>query len=460
VSAVDLALTTDLAPVVDEERWRRATTARPGDPLIALLERARAQSDDLTGHAVDRILAAIPVYREVVSREDLWLSVSRNLDLNLLVLAERRDVDAAELTVRAALGARRASAGLPVSDVLRAYRVGYLVLWEGLTRLARLEGHGAVDRLLEDAARIWELLDRISSAVADSYRERLARQDLDLRRRSLRLVAGIERYPDERDRTEALARELGLDAAGTFVVGVCNGHVRPFEAGGTVVAEQPDRTVVVLQPLTGMRSGETTLAQRFADEGVAAGIGLARHGLAGARRSLVEAQIAHRAAVDVDGPVCWRDRWFTCLAFESAASLEPLVGDAVAELRRSPDTAATIAALLAANGNVSAAARALHVHANTVAYRLQRLRDVSGLDARGPGGLLAAHLAYALAQRRSVDDLHLGRLANPAPDPAPVDPALWNPTNPTPGSLGSDEGRHGIAPEHVDVTTPRAGAQT
>lgn len=390
----------DLAPVIDDARWR-AATATDHDPLVPLLRRARERSEVLTERAVERITASVPAYAEAVSREDLWLSVNRNLDLNLLVLAERRDADVVELTARAALGARRAASGVPISDLLRAFRVGYVVLWEGLTELAQLEGRGAVDRLLEDAGRIWELLDRISSAVADSYREASSRRDLDTRRRSLALIAGLERYPVDRDRLEADARQLGLDVNGPFVAAVCDGHLRDLGRGGCLIAEQPDRTVVLLQPAAGARSGEAVLAERLQRSGVTGiGVGLAAHGLAGAGRSLAEAQRCHRGAVELGVDLLsWRRDWFHCLVLEAAPSLEPLVGDVVAELKRSPDALETVTELLAANGNLSAAARQLHLHANTVAYRLQRLQDASGLDVRGSGGLLEAQLALALAER-------------------------------------------------------------
>lgn len=406
----------DLAPVVDDETWLDAVR-RTDDPLVPAIRTARERGTELTDRAVERIVASIPAYADAIPADDLWLSVSRNLDLNLLVLVERRDITPAELAARAALGERRARAGLPISDLLRAFRVGYLVLWDGLREAAQAQGRDAVDRLLEEAGRIWDLLDRISSAVAERHRETLARQDVDTRRRSLALVAGVGRYPDERDTTEAHARDLGLDTHGPFVAAVCDGHVHRPGTGGCVVAEQPDRTVVLLQPTSGARSGEALLEARLREQGVTGiGLGLAAHGLAGARRSLAEAQRMHRCARELGrDALSWREGWFTCLVHEAAASLEPLVGDAVAELGTSADAAGTVAELLAANGNLSAAARRLHLHPNTVAYRLQRLRQASGLDVREPGGLLKAQLALALADRGTASTVEVHDHAGPSP---------------------------------------------
>ena len=392
----------DLRPVIDEGRWERATAAASDNPLLPLLQRARDRAEVLTDRAVERIIASIPSYADekLVSREDLWLSVRRNLDLNLLVLAEHRDLNVGELSARATLGARRAQAGLAVSDLLRAFRVGYLVLWEGLTEVARDVGPETVNQLLDDAGRIWECLDRISNAVAEAYRETLVRRDVDLRRRALAFVAGLEGYPSDADETAGLARALGLDPGGPFVAAVCSEHITGLTELGAIVAEQPDRTVVVLQPGTGARLGETQLRTRIADAAPSAvGLGTTGHGLEGAKRSLAEASRAQRTAAAMGARfVCWRDNWFECLVSESRTSVEPLVADAVAELRRSEEAVETLGALVAENGNLTGAARRLHLHPNTVAYRVQRLKEISGLDVRAENGLLMAQLALALVR--------------------------------------------------------------
>lgn len=393
----------DLRPVIDDERWQRAVErATNDDALLPLLLRARDRAEDLTDRAVARIVASIPVYADegIVSRDDLWLSVSRNLDLNLLVLAEHRDLSDEELHARAALGARRAQAGLAVSDLLRAFRVGYLVLWEGLTEVARDVGPATVNQLLDDAGRIWECLDRISNAVAESYREALFRRDVDLRRRALAFVAGLETYPDGAADTEAAARALGIDPSAPLVAAVCGEHIAGFADHGAVVADQPDRTVVILQPGTGSRFGEAQLQARLQEAlPSAAGIGTVATGLEGARRSLSEASRAFRVAQATGGGVvCWRDGWFECLVHEARASVEPLVAEAAEELRRSEDGIETLEAVVTENGNLTAAARRLHVHPNTVAYRMQRLKDVSGLDVKGQSGLLLGQLALSLVR--------------------------------------------------------------
>ncbi|MGN7478337.1 PucR family transcriptional regulator [Solibacillus silvestris] len=56
----------------------------------------------------------------------------------------------------------------------------------------------------------------------------------------------------------------------------------------------------------------------------------------------------------------------------------------------------TISALFSHNGNVSAAAKELHLHRNTLLYRLQRFYDETSLDLRRSEDLLIAYLSAQL----------------------------------------------------------------
>ncbi|GAA4891992.1 helix-turn-helix domain-containing protein [Actinomycetospora straminea] len=63
------------------------------------------------------------------------------------------------------------------------------------------------------------------------------------------------------------------------------------------------------------------------------------------------------------------------------------------DVRRGTDYTASLAAYLAAFGDVAVAARALDVHANTLRYRLARLPELAGLDLADPDQRLAAAVA-------------------------------------------------------------------
>jgi hypothetical protein len=64
--------------------------------------------------------------------------------------------------------------------------------------------------------------------------------------------------------------------------------------------------------------------------------------------------------------------------------------------RRQTDLVPTLRAILENNGSVLNAARAVGAHVNTVAYRSQRIRSVSGLDLASSEDRLKAHLALKI----------------------------------------------------------------
>jgi DNA-binding PucR family transcriptional regulator len=94
----------------------------------------------------------------------------------------------------------------------------------------------------------------------------------------------------------------------------------------------------------------------------------------------------------------FRDDWLACLVVESAPELHGIAGSAVAVLLDAPDMHDTMQAMLDTDANVSAAARRLGLHPNTVTYRLSRFAKQTGLDPRTTTGLLAVRLALTLTR--------------------------------------------------------------
>ena len=58
----------------------------------------------------------------------------------------------------------------------------------------------------------------------------------------------------------------------------------------------------------------------------------------------------------------------------------------------------TLGAYLATNGSPTDAADLLHLHCNTVLYRLGRIEDMLGLDLRNAEVRLALHLALKIGE--------------------------------------------------------------
>lgn len=392
----------DLQTAPTAVRWDALAEGADGDRLGHLVGLMHADAERYVDRAVRRILKFVDGYEqtEIVERDDLWWSVYRNLEAVLVALAERRALDVEELALRRELGRRRAQQGMPIDDVMRAFRVGYAVLWEGLSDKAAGLGSAYAQTLLEHAAHVWMTFDQVTSAVADAHREVVATQHLDRRRRSLTFLSGLERYPEDREATEQLARALGLDPNGSLVVAVMRAGTRHPSLGDLVVVEQPDRLIVIANASGEESRGEAGIAGQLRRQGFThIGVGVVRPGLQGAHQSLQDAEWSHRLAVAVDTPaMLFREGWLSCLALEHSSQLGVLVGPAVRVLEKDEELCSTLEAFLSADGNLTATGKALFVHGNTVGYRLKQFALRTGIDPRTASGQALVQLALTYSR--------------------------------------------------------------
>ena len=396
----------DLAPA-PEDTWIVLDDPPADDHLARLVSLMRKHAEEYVDRAVRRILSTVGSYEEthVVARDDLWWSVYRNLETILLALGEGRPVSEEELAVRRELGRRRAQQGMPVDDVMRAFRLGYAVFWEALSETARDLGSEYAEVLLEKATQVWMTFDLVTSAVSQAHREALATQHSDRRRRALKFLHGLQNYPQDSSPTEEIARSLGLDPHGPFTVVVQATTDKPpvLTVRDLLVIDQPDRMVIISTTGGDPGRAEATLAGLLRRQDFKhIGVGILRHGLAGARQSLEDAEAAFRTAVALDVPaVLFRSDWLACLAMRHVGQLSVLVAPAVAALESDDDLWSTLETFLGADGSMTATGKALHVHANTVAYRLRQFAARTGIDPRTATGMALTQLALTYSREAS-----------------------------------------------------------
>ena len=171
----------------------------------------------------------------------------------------------------------------------------------------------------------------------------------------------------------------------------------------------PRRMVLVLLEVrseAAARRDLATLAQAVgAAVGVRLRVGVGVHAahLGDVAASRREAELVVRALArrGVDGSAGPDEVWASAgvLALADAARDDPrwhggpLAALRAHDARRGTDYVASLAAFLAAFGDVTAAARDLGVHANTLRYRLSRLPELVGLDLADPDERLAASVS-------------------------------------------------------------------
>lgn len=118
----------------------------------------------------------------------------------------------------------------------------------------------------------------------------------------------------------------------------------------------------------------------------AVAIGLERDGVVGARESLLDAQLA----LSVSGAgrvVRFEDEWLWATLTDASDRVSPLLERGVAVAADHPHLAEAVRAYAESGFSVTETARQLDLHPNSVAYRLERWRSLTGWDPRTFAGL-------------------------------------------------------------------------
>lgn len=368
-------------------------------------------ADRLGARMAERICAEIPMYAEgqLLSFEQLADSCAHNISYVLGILAGD---PATSLDSPRATGAARAGQGVPYDAVLQAFRIGGRYIWELLVEHASPEAH---DVLLLAAADVWAVSDHLSDHVTDAYRRAIAdRTRRDGQMRAV-LVGALLDGDEAAEYVFEAARVLNLDGARDFVV-VSAESPEPGAEGLADVERTLRRSNVgsawrldhhhqdgvvalrhgfgldhLVEALAGLATGRV---------GVSAPLGRLDRASEGRR----QARVACTAATPGSSEVLRYDEHPLPVLLASSSESARLLVDAVlgpvlalADEDREVmvDTAR---AWLAAAGSTSVAARALHVHRNTVRYRLRRLQELTGRDLATPVDAAELHVALECAR--------------------------------------------------------------
>lgn len=291
------------------------------------------------------------------------------------------------------LGAKRANQGVPLDALQEAARLDFTVIWEQLVARSQPDDLGA---LLGYTSLVWETIERHSRELTQSY----LRTELEIARQSesernrwfFRLVAT---GGSQLDVVESCARILNLGVAGRFVVAVADSseraplqlcidrltkadwrfHWQEFAAGIVLVVESnPRQDSKLLDILAATRCGIAPVTRGLSE--VPAAIRLAS----------VTLQVSPNSSA---APRHIRDAWlavFVAQAPETARALTQEIFGPFAFMRpaEAESILQTVRAYCHSNGSVASVAKALFCHRNTVLNKLDRFREVAGVDVRSP----------------------------------------------------------------------------
>jgi hypothetical protein len=355
---------------------------------------------------IDAIRVAVPVYAlplEGAFGEGFRTAVAHALSQFLDKVAGSPAEPSGARDIYFDLGRNEAREGRPLEALLAAYRVGARVAWRSAVRAARTAGFGA-DTLSVLAEAIFAYIDELSarSAQGFAFEQSVAAGEAASRRRVLVHLL-IQTPPAERSAVEAAARDVGWrlpsslavviwqdDPDGRAGVRLPLGSVSAALEGDTHCALVPDadapgRRSDVARALGRRRAAIGPVvpwgeAARSADRALAA-LRLARSGLLPDDRPAVADERLPELIVHGD------ERLLAELAERVLAPLDGRTEKARARLLQ------TLRAWLDHQGRVPDVAAALHVHPQTVRYRVAQLRDLFGEELDDPGARFELSLA-------------------------------------------------------------------
>lgn len=374
--------------------------------LADLCASVRAELPRLTAGIVDHIRAEIPDYH-IVPRDEHEADVTEQFAGLLTGLVTRRGPSPEESDHARALGRDRAREGLPLQALIGAFHVGYREIWNVLLTRADERGGDLSRQLVRLVGTVWTWVEQATGAAAEAYNDTIRAQEAAQIGLTYRFFEALYTTSPAGTDVARLAHSLGFDPAGPFQavcapsaawadeqlaelrgrVGRRTGNMRCANRGATMVAVAQSMPVDVLIE-----------AMRRHDPALRIGTGLVRHGLAGAAASIVDAQEALALAAADGEVVTFGSTWLTAALLPQADRLRPLLEAAAEPAASHPDLAVTVRGFADCGFSLTATGRALHLHPNTVKYRLERWRELTGWDVHTWPGLSASLLGLGLVE--------------------------------------------------------------
>jgi hypothetical protein len=303
------------------------------------------------------------------------------------------------------LGRNEAREGRSLEALLAAYRVGVRVAWRGAVGAAREAGFGA-ETLSVLAEAIFAYIDELSarSAQGFAFEQSVAAGEAASRRRTLVHLL-IQTPPAERAAVDAAARDarwrIPSSLAAVIWLDDPDGRAGARLPLGSVSAALEGELHCALVP-------DANAPRRRADVGRALGgrraaIGPVvpwREASRSADRALATLRLAREGLLPERGLAVADDQLPELIVHRDARLLDELAERVLAPLEGRTEKARerlleTLRAWLDHQGRVPEVAAALHVHPQTVRYRLAQLRDIFGEALDDP----AARFELSLAVR-------------------------------------------------------------
>lgn len=349
---------------------------------------------DAVGREIFERLRTLPTYSAISEDEagDVLAALRRNLELVRPFLVEGRAPAPDDVTALQDSARRRAAEGVPLEDMLHAYRIGARVM---LDRLAAHElAHRHPEAVVRAAAGAVDYIDLVTAVVVQSYldervhltseQERRARALLD------RLATDVSDDADSLRLADHLGFELGPDYT-VFAVLLPDRRARDRARLAADLRAQRVLALTVSESVLGLAAGAADLARL----------------LSGCDAPSIAARVSRAELAGTIEDVTLLAGALHTVRWGGERRVEDLVPELL--LARAPRVAArlrqtivedlpaelghTLTELVANQLDRNHTAEGLGIHRNTLANRLARVRDSTGWAVDEPRGAMLAQLA-------------------------------------------------------------------
>jgi hypothetical protein len=386
----------------------------------------RPELADATGEIIAAVRAGVPEYaRPLEGRFGMRITEGVSVALSQFVDLLGVDASPGDLRVYRSLGQLEHREGRTLAALQSAYQVGTRTAWRriGSVPAARQLPAEVIFALAE---ALFTYVEQLGAASVAGWAYEDARNAGSVQTRRRALVELLARHPPvpaaEVERAAAAAgwrlperlAALVVDdavAVAARLPGAIGADLDPVGVALVPVPERPEpgRTPWLERVRIAVREQPALL-------GPVVALGRADHSVARAQAAW-SLHVAGLLGTDPAGLVRADEHLLALLLAAEPELAAELAERATAPLRALPAAARgrgeqTLRAWLDAHGDVSAAAAALHVHPQTVRYRLAGLREVFGEALDEPG----ARLELAIALRMN----HTAHPAQPDPSDSPV----------------------------------------
>lgn len=431
--------------VVDPSALGPTAVQRAGEHLLTDLDR-------LVEQITARVWAAVPGYNDIlIDRVALEQQVRPNIIDMLEFMRTGRDIDDDDRRRLDELGRRRALQGVPMAAMVQSFRTAERVLIDAFCVFCIQASLNSAEQRSGIQA-ISAILDTVETATFDSYVETQRQLQQDQTNNVAVLVARLFDGTGNRDEIDQQAHLVGANpslAYRCFAVSVLdNGEndshpTSAWDASGAsprltrlrrhlvtrlIEARVPipiagvrDNALILLVPVThrdAMAAIRRAIEASQYMQPAIAGVGEVYDSLFAARESCRQAV----AALDVGlrqrrehEVLEYADVLLEVMLLSNRDVSQRLVADYLGPLAAHPLLAETVQVYIELGQSAQAAADRLVVHVNTIAYRLRRVRDLTGHDLRVPAD--AVKFSLALRTRELLTEAAPPGPTPPAPAP-------------------------------------------